>query len=719
MIDEIFYILVIPSWEPSRVSPLQGFAPGIFHVAPQLVGISALPGDIIELSIDPADRIARRRAGQGAWYWSPMTVEDLLDKGQPTPVRPFMVVITGESEVARRVASWRRGLRIRPLHISTHRIGGAIHLRELTVDRLQQHCRTALRQAKAANRRLDITERISIIDAWRPWEMTPSRLRHHSHNVTLPNEMVLRSTGLVTEADVGKLEISPEQDYIDGITDSASAVLGLHENGNNRPVDLLNPPRPDLILLAPSMHVQAAELVARAKLPQLGRRAFRALQRQRGYTIQLAVEDDDSINEIGPIFGLRGSELRVTTFVVGARAASTVAATIRLPARINRTAGVVAQLARFLRHHENPPPIKTSRVFRAVQRALADTMPPEHMHLLHQSASGVKIIGEAPLEWLPLDDLPLGIARDVSRIGTTPGNLLIGQLRHVPPIYIAADEFKNYLLVSMFEKGDGIAYHVRRALEVLPGAADSRLSGISSAPTSVEEFIAAVNAYNGPVLIVDSHGTHPENPNTGGLMIGGRFVDVWDLHGKLRLPPIVILSACDTHPFDRSHATVANGFLKCGAVAVLGTVLPIRSRDAAIFLVRLLLRAISFGNAMNANGRSVAWTNIVGGALRMQLASDVVRGLTAKGLLPEDRAAEIQIAVNYDINPPNERSDWLPRLRERCVAAGSMSEVQWAAVYPDILAASDVIRYVNLGNPEALLISDQRVLDRTVQEAQQ
>ncbi|MFG1379346.1 hypothetical protein [Xanthobacter autotrophicus] len=718
MIEEIFYILAIPSWEPTKVSPFQGFAPGLFHVAPYLVGVPAFPSDISELAMDPADRLARRRAGQGAWHWSPMTIENLLDHGRPTPDRPFMVVITGEPEIARRVATWRRGLRVRPLHLSGHKIGGAIRPHQLTVERLQQHCRTALRQAKEANRRLDIAERLSIIDAWRPWEMKPSGLHHHSHNVTLPNEMVLRSVGLITEREDGKLEVSPEQDYVDGITESASAVFSLHQQANDRPVYLLNPPRPDLILLAPSMHVEVGELIGRAKLPKLSMRAFRALERQRGYTIQFPLQDKQSINEIGPIFGLRGGELRITTYAVGVRAASTAAATVRLPGRINRSAGVIGQLARFLRHHENPPPIKASRVFRAVQNALAETFPREHMDLLRQSNSGIKIIGEAPLEWLPLDDLPLGIARDVSRIGTTPGNLLIEQLRHVPPIYIPADDFKKYLVVSMFEDGDGIAHHVRRALEVLPDAAEAKLTGISAAPKSTDEFVAVVNAYSGPILIVDSHGTHTDNPDVGGLNIGGKVVDVWGLAGKMRPPPIVILSACDTHPFDRSHATVANGFLRCGATAVLGTVLPIRSRDAAIFLVRLMLRAISFGNAMNANGRSAAWTNIVGGALRMQLASDIVRSLGAQGLIPEDRVAEIHLEANHDINPPNERTDWLPRLKERCIEAGGLNQDQWTTAYTGILAGSDVIRYVNIGNPEAILISDERVLKRAMQEAQ-
>ncbi len=718
MLGEIIYILAIPSWDPKRVSPFQGFAPGLFSTAPLLIDLPRLPTDISELAMDPPDRLARRRAGHGGWIWSPVNVENLTRHGQPTPGRPFMVVFTSEPEPARRVSAWRRGLRVRPLRVSWHKVGGAIFPHELTVERLQQHCRAALRQAKEANRKLDVADQLALVDTWKPLEDKPSGLKHHSHNVTLPNEMVLRGAGFVRDGEDGKLENSPEQDYIDGITESANAVLDLHAQAADRPIYLLNPPRPDVILLAPSMHVQAAEVIGRAKLSKLSVRAFHALERQRGYTIQLPVRDEKSVNEVGPIFSIRGGELRLSTYAVGMRAASTVAATLRLPPLVNRTAGVVGQLGRFLRHHENPPPVKTARVFRAVQNALADSMPPQHLEVLRRSTSGVKIVGEAPLEWMPLDDLPLGIARDVSRIGTTPGNLLIEQLRHVPPHYIPADAFKEYLIVSMFEEGDGIAHHARQALQVLPGATDAKIKGVSATPKSAAELIATVNAYTGPILIVDSHGTHPDKPNVGGLSIGGEFVDVWELAGKLEPPPIVVLSACDTHPFDRSHATVANGFLRCGAVAVLGTVLPIRSRDAAMFLVRLMFRAIAFGNAMNAAGRSAAWTNIVGGALRMQLASDIVRGLGAQGLIPAEAVEPIHLAANHDLNPPNEFPHWLQRLMVRCMEAGNLSEEQWRRSYADILAASDVIRYVNIGNPEAILIADDRVLMRTYEESQ-
>ncbi|MCW3847368.1 CHAT domain-containing protein [Sphingomonas sp. LB-2] len=712
---EIIYAFAIPSWDPRHVTPFQGFAPGLVSAAALLPIIVDLPSDILELTMEPLDRLARRRAGAGSLFWSPVNIETLIRYRKPTPQQPFLVVISAEAEIARRVAAWRRNLRLRPLHISATQIGGAIPPNELTVERLQTYCRNALRQARQISRHLDIADHAAAIEAWQPTEERPTSLRLHSHNVVVPNQMVLMAAGETpASGEDGHLNVSPQDDYIDGITESAQAVLNLQGEIGGRVANLLNPPQPDVTLLAPAMFPEVLSTLSAGPFPPGAKKALRALDRQRRYTMEIPMEEGE-IDEIGPFLSMRGAELKLQSMAVGLRTASTISATIRLPPVLNRTAGVVGQLARHLRHYDDPPDIKTARVFKAVQDALLDAVPPAHLDLIKQSETGIKIIGNAPLEWLPVDGLPLGIRSDVSRINATPGNVLIEQLRSMPPLYIPPEQFKSYLVVSMFEADDNIAHFVRRSLEILPDAEGGQITGTHVAARTVDEFVAAVNAYTGPILIVDSHGTHPNNPNIGGLVIGGDVVNAWDLKDRLTAPPIVVLSACDTHPFDRSHATAANGFLACGARAVLATVLPIGARDGAVFLNRLMRRAITFGDIMNRMGRSAPWTNIVGGALRMQLASDIVRGLVARDLLPADQANDVQLQANMDINTP--RPDWLDRLAERCQDVGGFEAARWQATYSDILAASDVIRYVNLGNPESILIADERVVQRAMEQA--
>lgn len=462
-LNEIHYLLAIPSWQPNEVTPFQGFAPGLIFVSPMLEQVVRLPSDILELTMDTADRLVRRRADQGDFNWAPITINNLERPGRsPVPQVPFMVVFSHDRDVARRVSRWRRNLRIRPLHVSMVEGVGAISPHDLTLDRLRQHCLTALLQAKQAQRRLDIVDAEEAVRSWQPYEERECSLQLHSHGVTQANQMVLLSIGERAPTDQdGVLNASPHEDYVRAITESTLAVRTLHAQTEDRPVYLVAPPRPDTILSAPAMYPTIGQHLANAPLTPVERRAFRSLQRQRGYIHRIQAERED-IQEIAGVGMARGMELKLQTFAVGIVAASTLAATIRLPYDVNRIGGVVGQLARHLRHYDDKlPDIKTARVFRAVQDALRNSIPDAHFDLIQQTTDGVKIIADAPLEWIPVGPLPLGIKFDVSRLNATPGNSLIEQLRPTPPLYLPSTALRRYLVVSMFERDDGIAHHMR------------------------------------------------------------------------------------------------------------------------------------------------------------------------------------------------------------------------------------------------------------------
>lgn len=54
------------------------------------------------------------------------------------------------------------------------------------------------------------------------------------------------------------------------------------------------------------------------------------------------------------------------------------------------------------------------------------------------------------------------------------------------------------------------------------------------------------------------------------------------------------------------------------------------------------------------------------------------------------------------------RPDWFERLRDRVIATGTVDLTGWDARMPGLIAASDAIRYLHLGNPEAILVSSRR-----------
>lgn len=704
---EIIYILALPDWKPQEMTLFQGFAPGLPDFIPLMERIPWMPADILESAIEPQDRLARRRSGEGAWMWTPVNLSTLIAKRKPLPEAPYMVVFSADEACAKRVSRWRAGLRLRPIHLSYHRACGALNPTTFTREQLRHRLSALLLRAASMERSLDTREHGAALARWRSESLRPSSLTLHAHNVTRANEMTLVSAGEATpEGNEGRLAVVPYETYVRAITESTEAVMALWPQTDDRLAYLMSPPKPDLILLAPSMYRGISKRIERVVEDPVIKSGLRRLDRQRGYTIELPMDKGD-IDKVGPFLALRGAEMKLLTTAVGLRAAGTLAATIRLPPAVNRTAGVVGQLSRFLREHENPPRVKTARVFEIVQRALEDAIPPEHRTLIRRSSTGIKIIADAPIEWLPIDGLPLGIRFDVSRINSTSGNLFLEQIRLPKPLYILPEAFRDYLVLSMFEDGDPIAPHLRiGALHTMDGKRE-RIVGRFASPKSSTEFAAAIEQFSGPMLIVDSHAEHDDGDRPGGLLIGGQSFDVWSLMGKIRMPPIVILSACDTHPFDRSHATVANGFLACGAVAVVATALPIRSVQAARFVMRLINRAVHFGEIVNQMGRSVPWSHIVGGVLRMDLATDIIRGFERQGRYDAEQGDTLLLAANMDLNPL--RPDWYDRLIDRIMVAGKLDRATWNRDVADIIAGSDAIRYVHLGNPEAVLVSGPKV----------
>ncbi len=711
---KIFYVLALPDWEPNEVTPFQGFAPGLINFIPLMQIIPTLPADILEPLLDSDARLARRRCGEGSWIWTPVNLSTLLSKRKPTIQYPFIVIFSADRKTAKAISTWRSSLRIRPIHVSFFKGVGAIHPSQLTQEILRQHLLTLTRKISEIDKTIDVTEHLGALKSWKSYRKIPLALSYHSHNVTRPNEMVLLGANKeLCLQDEGCLNNSPVENYVRGITESAENVMSLWEGNNWPPAYLMHPPFPDVFLIAPSVYAGSLKRIEGLAPLSSQKKALQTLERQNDYTLSIRFDDktgqniDSYLNEIGPILSLRGAEMKLTTTAVGLRTAGTVAATIRLPPSVNRTGGVVGQLSRFLRTHENPPAIKAARVFRTVQDALHRIIPEEHLKLISRSKTGIKIIADAPIEWLPINGIPLGIRFDVSRINSTPGNLFLEQIRSFVPVSIPPDAFRNYLMVSMFEDEDQIAPYLRAATLSTRDGNNKNIIGRFVSPKTAGEFAEAIQSFNGPMLIIDSHGEHQVGDVPGGLIINGKSFDVWSLAGKVQMPPIVVLSACDTHPFDRSHATVANGFLACGALAVVATALPVRALSASRFIVRLINRAVHFAEIVNNAGQAVPWTHIVGGVIRMELATDIIRCFEEKEFYNDEQASELLLKTNMDLNPLN--PDWYEHLLERVSTLCGLDSHVFNQMLDDVIASSDAIRYLHLGNPEAIILANEKV----------
>jgi len=221
--------------------------------------------------------------------------------------------------------------------------------------------------------------------------------------------------------------------------------------------------------------------------------------------------------------------------------------------------------------------------------------------------------------------------------------------------------------------------------------------------------VAALNAFDGAMVIFDGHGSHePDQPAV--LHLKNSTVDIWSLRGRLdRAPPIIVLSACDTHAADRNHATTANGFLSLGARAVLSAVLPIDAIAAATLTSRLIWRIVGYlPLQIRRLERPVTWTEVIGGMLRLQLVTDMLRHFLRKGLIPKDQFEGHMMHCCMEVNLL--KDDPFAEVRARLIGSG----LDTSRVDRELrlaVATSSVISYRNIGRPETILIDDQSRLE--------
>jgi hypothetical protein len=412
--------------------------------------------------------------------------------------------------------------------------------------------------------------------------------------------------------------------------------------------------------------------------------------------------------------GMRQLEIWLGTEAVSCLAASEIGAVVRLPNRLNLTRGLVRQFAQHYRANR-PQMLRRSELFRGVQRAIAEGFPTELQAMIGRSQDGIRVIADAHIEWLDVRGIPLGLRYNVSRIPVTPGNAFIDTLSSPPPIHSTPEDFQDVLVVSGLPQVDIIARQFTIAFNTFGRQWRDKLRVNFVRVTSRQELIDAINAFEGMLMVFDGHGSH--NPDQAGLLwLGEESVDVWSLLGDIqRPPPIVILSACDTHAADRNHATVANGFLALGSRSVLGSVFPLHASHAAMFTARLLYRVSDYiPAAIKLFKRSLTWLEVVSGMLRRQVTTDILRHLEAAGLIGKDDSLDMHLQMHGLVD--SQLDDPFSNVFQALLRYGIPKDRLDREIY-NAIATSSTISYLHIGRPETILINTPTILRELAAEA--
>jgi len=415
------------------------------------------------------------------------------------------------------------------------------------------------------------------------------------------------------------------------------------------------------------------------------------------------VEGENPLDEpaFAAILHERQSELFATNLFVATMAAAYCLPVVRLPNAINLHLPQLKDLELTIQRSDAKSQVQLQAKFKALSEQLKSEIGAKLSSLVVNKCQSVKICSDVPVEWTYLDKLPLMISHEVSKIPMTPGNLL-GQFCMLGDGVVIEEAFlKDVLVIRSFQNHDKIKNMLQTAIGLFE--VEPRLNVRFVDVANVQEVISALNEFAGAIVVFDCHGGHDGESKPGFLKIGRDKLDVWSLAGVARIPPIVLLSACSTSAIGGSHASPANGFLRCGALSVIGTFLPVDAIKSSAFVARIIFRLHSFLPALSSLGyEAITWRSFISGFLRMSYSTDVLKYLQGRGFIDEKAYCDIHIVANKDINLSN--PDWYENLLEGGANSSGKTVDELLELIKDENPLFETMLYCQLGRPELITI---------------
>lgn len=522
----IVYLLPHSSQDLAEASRLGWYTPGILDAARPVMQVCGLPADIRESHTSQQGILYQRLAGSIWPLISPLDI-DSLEAAIPILGTPFVVCITTNPDVANRTDVILNELGHPVLHVSAHSAPGRISSHDFDEERIGQF----VRQVVDALARQAGNEWIAL-GARRVLSGSPRRkIRKHplprgGHNVTSPNERALAAFGFkltktkyVVPPRGNATLLSPEM-YVARICQSADAVAA----ARSRPAAGLHPQLIDhraVVAIASSysrFYRTWKELAQRAPEEQRAdaRRALKKVFRATTYFSTEVVESDEGpeMSRLERAFmQVQQKDAIAFTAALSMLSCATLCPVLRLEPKLNSVRADVAELGRCVRIRAKPHySWKQARMMRLLGQKMRSLVHPEFLRRIDAKElgpiEGLKLVTDLPLELMPSNGIPLGLRFDVSRVAPVPGNLF-WQVCNQPAIRIPQAQFHDVLIVRSFAATDPIRHVLETALTAF--SAERQFIRVRYRFVDVKtpkEFVDAVNAFKGAVMIFDGHGRY-------------------------------------------------------------------------------------------------------------------------------------------------------------------------------------------------------------------
>lgn len=705
------YIIVPENAKTYRTTYFQGYSTFWHPLFSEILrALIFFPHDISDIYLR-GENYVRARAWGAALNIKTLRA-DLIEKHLPLENNRLLVFWSSD-DTAVQVEKAISQLPVKPIHISTSKTPNATFINHLNKGSVKKLVSELLLRASTKDSQLADYREFLISNKKKQPKLRPMIITAKSHNCTDPLLGVLITYGASIKASPIKLS-GDIKEHVISMLDLASRIDRL------RPQDLKNSPfrKNDVIVYCQSSYTflyRADSKHWRDISRQLNnpKRNFlrNALIRSKGYgNSPISISKDEVFNPyedeiLGTLLRDRQAEIRTFTSAIAIVASNQFIPALRLPNAVMLHHDRLRDIGRLINSNDKNWQEKLSKLFSSYSETIKEDVGPELMDGIFDKKEKILAVCDFPLEWFSSGDLPAMFKYELSRIPSTPGNVTNQVLLSLPRISYPYKELCNVLIIRSFDEKDHIKYHLSKMID--ENQSTEQLTGLTIKLVDVstkEEMIDALIQFSGNIVIFDCHGGHGGETDTAWLTIGGNKVDVWHIYQQTRVPPIVILAACSTHPVEGSHASVANGFLESGAYSVLGTFAPINSVHAATFVTRLLAR-IAMYLPLALKLRPHTWREVITGLFRMSYVTDVLIYLsTSKGMLSQEQYKKIHEEINASINF-TQNNNWFENLINLIAVETNKERNFISSIFQEKFQFVETMLMVQLGRPENIMIT--------------
>lgn len=531
---------------------------------------------------------------------------------------------------------------------------------------------------------------------------------NYGSGVTISNDHVFGSLGY-TFSESKSVEPASPQTYYDAIVESAEALLEItNGDGGFRQEMILYSPSIIGLFYNTSQHIwnQVSRELKNKWHREFLKNGLIRNPHYSGISIDPGSVDPETGNPyddpaLGAILRERQLELMATNLFVACMACANCLPAVRLPNAINLHQAQLKDIEFTIQRNDTKSQAQLQQKFNTLSEQFKSEIGEKICALVSSRSQSAKICSDAPIEWTYLDKLPMMISHEVSKIPMTPGNLL-GQFSMIGKgLVIPEAALKDILVIRSFQNHDKIKFMLQTAIALFK--VEDRITIRFVDVSNAQEVISALNQYSGAIVVFDCHGGHDGDSKPGFLKVGREKLDVWSLAGIARVPPIVLLSACSTYAIGGSHASVANGFLRCGALSVIGTFLPVDAIKSSVVIARIIFRIHSFLPAVKSlKYESISWRTFISGFLRMSYATDVLKYFEELNLIGKEQYANIHMRANQEINLLN--SSWYENLLDSVANHSGKTIDEVFTLVKEGRPLLETMLYCQLGRPELITI---------------